>query len=447
MTKSNPFENIGGMIADGGLGDLLQDSNRFNISIADIRVKAQVRTEFNDEGLNELAESIKQHGVLQNIIVNEKQNEETGETTYDLIAGERRYRASLMAGLNEIPALVLTVSDDVYQQIQILENIQRENLTAIELANVLDSELTELNGNYDLLAAKYNKSRSWLSKAMQMNKVEGAAKEVMAVSSDTEVILGIQQIEKTNPEKAEELVEQIKSDIGKKNVRKTVQKEQKKEREVQAAKKSGKHTPKKESDLKHEQLIDSLPNLGSPNPNPAPKEYDLGGEVQEDEFESAEDQFAAWEADKTKKVDTGIAAIDDFTDMSVTELQKEWDKNIEKIKSNSVDDTKPEVQDIINFGDAIDVFCFKGKEVPDKTYDVVEKQTDILKELYEKAINENNFNSHFLKMLKKAGFKLESKNIDLAALIEMLIIVNSAEPFNTEKLTLNVRDTLEAFNE
>lgn len=429
MTK-NPFENIGGMIADGGLGDLLQDSNRFDISIADIRVKAQVRTEFNDESLNELAESIKQHGVLQNIIVNEKQNEETGETTYDLIAGERRYRASIIAGLDKIPALVLTVSDDVYEQIQILENIQRENLTAIELANVLDKELTELNGNYDLLAEKYNKSRSWLSKAMQMNKVEGAAKEVMAVSSDTEVILGIQQIEKTNPEKAEELVEQIKSDIGKKNVRKTVQQEQKKEREVQAAKKSGKNTPvKTESDLKHDQLVGSLPNLGSPSAKPAPKEYDLGGAVEPDNS-------------------TGIAVLD-AEDMSVEQLQKVWDANIKRLSenSNSLDELSDEVQSGINFGDALDVFVFEGKEVPDETYSVVEKQTDILKELYEKAINENNFNDHFLKMLKKAGFKLDLKNINLAALIEMLIIVNSAEPFNTEKLTLNVRDTLEAFNE
>lgn len=425
MTNSktkNPFGDIGAMIADGGLGELLQTSNRFNIKTADIVILGQVRTDFADAELIELSESIAKHGVLQNVIVNERTNEESGANEYVLIAGERRVRAALMVSVDEIPALVLSVDDETARQIQILENIQRENLSAIELANALDAELAELGGDYEQLATKYNKSRGWLSKAMQMNKITGAAQEVMAVTSDAEVILGIQTIEKTNPEKAEALVEQVKSDFGKKNVRKTVKTELKKEKDEQKAKKTGTAKPSAKPEAT------TTPDYPSIVPKKEPKEYDLGGV----------------EPESVKNL-SGIAALDDAEDMSVEQLQKVWDENLKKLNANSLEEEISEVQNGIDFGDALDIFVFDGKEVPDKNYDALQKQEDIFSELYERAANEKDFNGHFLKTLKAAGFKLDAKSLNLSALIELIIIVNSSEPHNLEKMALNVRDSLEAF--
>lgn len=412
---SNPFGDIGAMIADGGLNSLLETSNRFNIKTADIVILGQVRTDFADAELIELSESIAKHGVLQNVIVNERTNEESGVNEYVLIAGERRVRAALMVNVAEIPALVLSVDDETARQIQILENIQRENLTAIELANALDAELAELGGDYEQLATKYNKSRSWLSKALQMNKVTGAAQEVMAVTSDPEVILSIQAIEKTNPAKAGALVEQVKEDFGKKNVRKTVKAEVKKEKDEQKAKKLG--TAKPATKLE----VTSTPDYPLEAPKKEPKEYDLG----------------AVEPDNS----TGLPSYEE----EMSEIQK---RNFNRHKPSpliSPDEASHEVQSGIDFGDALDVFIFDGKEVPDKNYDAVLKQKDIFSELYERAANEKDFNGHFLKTLKAAGFKLDYKSLNLSALIELIIIVNSSEPHNLEKMTLNIRDTLEAF--
>lgn len=419
--KPNPFGDMASMIAEGGLNSLLETSNRFNIKTADIVILGQVRTDFADAELIELSESIQKHGVLQNVIVNERANAESGANEYVLIAGERRVRAALMVSVDEIPALVLSVDDETARQIQILENIQRENLSAIELANALDAELALFDGDYEQLATKYNKSRAWLSKAMQMNKVTGAAQEAMAVTSDAEVILAIQTIEKTNPERAEALVEQVKTDFGKKNVRKTVKTELKKEKSELKTKKLGATKPSAKPEA-------TAPEYPSIVPKKEPKEYDLGGV----------------EPAPVKNL-SGIAALDDAEDMSVEQLQKVWDENLKKLNTNSLEEEISEVQSGIDFGDALDVFIFDGNEVPDKNYDALQKQEDIFKELYERAANEKDFNGHFLNTLKAAGFKLDSKELNLSALIELMVIVNSAEPHNLEKLALNVRDILETF--
>lgn len=396
QVKNSPFGDIGSMIADGGLGELLVESNRFDIDIADIKILKQTRTEFVDAETLELAESIKAHGVLQNIIVNEKDNQ--GNVYYELIAGERRVRASTIADKTKIPALVLKVTDEEAKQIQILENIQRENLTAIDLANALDSELKELSGDYDKLAARYNKSRSWLSKAIQMNKVTGSAQDVMTVSSDPEVILGIQQIEKTNPGKAEALVDQIKSDFGKKNVRKTVKAELKQEKEDQKAKKTG----------------------GKPKAAPAPATATAAptGPAKTEAAPTAQPEPKAAPA----KVNT----------------PKEYPLGGEEAE---------EVQDIINFGDALDIFSFSGKEVPDAVYDAVSARNETFRDIYEKVANEKNLNALFLKTLKQAGFKLDQKDLNLSALVELVVIANCSELYNLERLTLNIRDTLDAFKD
>ena len=118
------------------------------------------RKSINEEALRELSESIKNHGVFQPIIVKK------GIRGYDLIAGERRLRASKMAGLDKIPAIVKDFSDDEMREIALLENIQRENLTAIELAWAYKGIIDNLDIRQEDLALRIGKSRSHITNTL-----------------------------------------------------------------------------------------------------------------------------------------------------------------------------------------------------------------------------------------------------------------------------------------
>ena len=125
------------------------------INLSDIRSNPyQPRKTFNQEALQELAESIKTYGVFQPIIVKKSIK------GYDLVAGERRVKASRLAGMETIPAIVKDFSDEMMREIALLENLQRENLTAIELAWAYKSIIDSLHITQEELATKIGKSRS-----------------------------------------------------------------------------------------------------------------------------------------------------------------------------------------------------------------------------------------------------------------------------------------------
>ena len=117
----------------------------------------QPRKIFDDEALKELSESIKEHGVFQPIIV--KKSIKGSE----IIAGERRVRASKLAGLNKIPAIIREFSDTQMMEIALLENLQRENLNVIEEAIAYKSMIETLNLTQDELSKKVGKSRSHIT--------------------------------------------------------------------------------------------------------------------------------------------------------------------------------------------------------------------------------------------------------------------------------------------
>lgn len=117
----------------------------------------QPRTIFTDESLKELASSIKEHGVFQPIIV------KRSIKGYEIIAGERRYRASKLAGLTSIPAIIRNFTDEQMMEIALLENLQRENLSSIEEAQAYHNLLNNLNLTQEELAAKVGKSRSHIT--------------------------------------------------------------------------------------------------------------------------------------------------------------------------------------------------------------------------------------------------------------------------------------------
>lgn len=128
------------------------------IDIEELRVNPyQPRKIFDDEKLQELASSIKEHGVFQPIIVKKSIK------GYEIIAGERRFRASKLAGLKKIPAIVRNFTDDEMMEIALLENLQRENLNAIEEAVAYKSMIDKMNLTQDELSKKVGKSRSHIT--------------------------------------------------------------------------------------------------------------------------------------------------------------------------------------------------------------------------------------------------------------------------------------------
>lgn len=181
-----------------------------------IEVKAQIRETFEDEEntLEDLAASIKARGVLQPILLRPNSN------GYELIAGERRYRASKLAGLEQIPAYIREMSDEEAEDAQMAENIHRKNLTQIEEAKKIQRDLDRL-GSIEAVLEKHQKSRPWLSKMLSLLHLPEQAKRLVGenVSADVEVINTVKTIEKVDPEAAKELVDDLKATRGKANAR------------------------------------------------------------------------------------------------------------------------------------------------------------------------------------------------------------------------------------
>ena len=134
----------------------------------------QPRKVFNDEALKELAESIKEHGVIQPIIVKKSIK------GYEIVAGERRVRACKMIGLEKIPAIIRPFTDEQMMEIALLENLQRENLNAIEEAHAYKSLLEKLNITQEELSKKVGKSRSHVTNIIGLLRLPKAVQDMVA---------------------------------------------------------------------------------------------------------------------------------------------------------------------------------------------------------------------------------------------------------------------------
>lgn len=178
-----------------GLGALLQDAVDTNapvndshaafplIPIDEIQVNPyQPRTMFDEEALNELCESIKNQGLIQPITVRR-----LADGTFQLVSGERRLRASKMAGVKEIPAFVRDVDDSVMLELALVENIQRENLNAIEVALTFEKLIEECNITQDELSQKIGKKRSTVTNYLRLLKLPI---EIQAGIRDEKITMG-----------------------------------------------------------------------------------------------------------------------------------------------------------------------------------------------------------------------------------------------------------------
>lgn len=135
--------------------------------------KEQPRKNFDEDALLELSESIKQFGVLQPLIVQDK------DTYYEIIAGERRWRAAKLAGVKEIPIIVKSLTPQERVEISLIENIQRENLNPIEEAIAYKRLLTEFHLKQDEVAERVSKSRTTVTNSMRLLKLNEKVQQMV----------------------------------------------------------------------------------------------------------------------------------------------------------------------------------------------------------------------------------------------------------------------------
>lgn len=144
------------------------------IPLESIRVNPyQPRKTFNEDSLNELAESIKEHGVIQPIIVKKSIK------GYEIVAGERRFRASKLAGKETIPAIVREFTDEQMMEIAVLENLQRENLNVIEEAEAYLTLMKNLNLTQEKLSKRVGKSRSHITNILGILNLPDEVKKLV----------------------------------------------------------------------------------------------------------------------------------------------------------------------------------------------------------------------------------------------------------------------------
>jgi ParB family chromosome partitioning protein len=216
-TTENAFTGAADVLG-AGIDALFADTDsQYSLIPLDmIEVKVQTREIFEDDEntLEDLALSIKIRGVLQPIVIRPT------STGYDLVAGERRYRASMLAGLDLIPAIIREMSDEEAEDAQMAENIHRKNLTQIEEAKKIQRDLDRL-GSVEAVLEKHHKSHTWLSKRLSLLNLPEQAKRLVNenVSADVEIINAVKTIEKHDPEKAKALVDDLKATRGKENAR------------------------------------------------------------------------------------------------------------------------------------------------------------------------------------------------------------------------------------
>ena len=133
----------------------------------------QPRKEFEKEALEELSDSIKQHGLIQPILVQDRKDH------YEIIAGERRWRAARLAGLKEVPVIIRNYSEQEIVEISLIENLQRKDLNPIEEAMAYKKLMTDFDLKQEEVAVKVSKSRSTITNSMRLLKLSNKVQELV----------------------------------------------------------------------------------------------------------------------------------------------------------------------------------------------------------------------------------------------------------------------------
>ncbi|UTC24602.1 ParB/RepB/Spo0J family partition protein [Candidatus Comchoanobacter bicostacola] len=172
---------LGRALSDMGLNELLSDIKQSDqalqiqsLALSEVSPNNdQPRKTFSQASIEELAASIKIHGIIQPLVVQEKNNQ------YQIIAGERRYRAAKMIGLTHIPAIIKQASELEYEAIALIENIQRESLNVIDQAEAFARLIDTHNMSHEALAEQVSKSRSSVTNILRLNQLHPEVKALV----------------------------------------------------------------------------------------------------------------------------------------------------------------------------------------------------------------------------------------------------------------------------
>lgn len=197
--KGGLGKGLDSLIADKVGGGTPENSavkqNEIEVPISKVEPnKDQPRKNFDEDALIELSDSIKQFGVLQPLLVQDKNG------YYEIIAGERRWRAAKLAGLKKIPIIIKNLTDQEIVEISLIENIQRENLNPIEEAIAYKRLLNEFNLKQDEVAERVSKSRTAVTNSMRLLKLNDRVQQMviddMITTGHARALLGIVDEEK-----------------------------------------------------------------------------------------------------------------------------------------------------------------------------------------------------------------------------------------------------------
>lgn len=160
-----------------GLGALISSAEAENTGVIEMRLneiepnRGQPRKYFNGEKLSQLAESIKLHGIVQPLIVKKE------EDTYKIVAGERRWRAARLAGLDKVPVIIKDLSSKQVMEIALIENIQREDLNPIEEAEAYERLINEFSMTQEDISIAVGRSRPAIANAIRLLTLQGKLRD------------------------------------------------------------------------------------------------------------------------------------------------------------------------------------------------------------------------------------------------------------------------------
>lgn len=376
----------------------------------------QPRLTFDEKSLNELASSIKEHGIIQPLVLRRLGDK------YEIIAGERRYKAAQLAGLTEVPAIISNIDDNKSAEIALVENVQRRNLNSLEEAKSYKKILDKEGLTQDELAKKIGVSQSTIANKLRLLNLTSEAQDALMNDKISErharSLLSV-----SDPEKQKALLNKV---ISERLTVRQLDDEIKKE-----------SNPASESALNHVPSYDELGDVGTPvEESPVTNES-------ENIFNSSNNRFNFEPAKEDKPEILNLMAEEPVNESKEEKVQEEVQPspgfNLFNFSNNTPE--YPSLEDeVTNMNmepmDRLEEFnpfssSTISKDVPLENLDVpleeVKKEEEKPVEPPKKKILENNLDSvkeaynDFVNELKEAGYNVSSEDFDFEDLYQMII--------------------------
>lgn len=375
----------------------------------------QPRLTFDEKSLNELASSIKEHGIIQPLVLRRLGDK------YEIIAGERRYKAAQLAGLTEVPAIISNIDDNKSAEIALVENVQRRNLNSLEEAKSYKKILDKEGLTQDELAKKIGVSQSTIANKLRLLNLTSEAQDALMNDKISErharSLLSV-----TDPEKQKALLNKV---ISERLTVRQLDDEIKKE-----------SNPASESTLNHVPSYDELGDVGTPvEETPVTNES-------ENIFNSSNNIFNSepTKEEKTETLDLMAEDPKNEPDVKKEEIQPSPGFNLFNFSNNTpeypsledeVTNMNMEPMDRLEEFNPFNSSSTISKDVPLESLDVpleeVKKEEEKPVEPPKKKILENNLDSvkeaynDFVNELKEAGYNVSSEDFDFEDLYQMII--------------------------